>query len=460
MVELWTPDERAVLWSEPAEPSWKNYRRAGIITRRDQDLLERFGEAMRTGRSQRDASFDADGARIAEVLLSCLKAINIPDSLWYLLYTVDEVLREDESRAAHFHQVVRANGEEVEAAEAAGDGTAKQRWLECYKPLLRVVVGTDTATDRPSLQARWRALSALRVLLSTADADVPHVAGQQRQCISDALRSVARESRNLPDELAEAPPGDHRVQLLLRATGLQASLALFQSLLQLAHLRTHFLDSRGLELLASAPLLCPRAAALVDTPVDVQYRVIFALWMLSYDRSVAPRLAWESPLEAAITVHSASKPAKGCIRELVAILRHSEKTRVVRVGLLLLRNLCAPGLGLVQQLIDVGAVGVVETLAAKSWPDAGAQPSLRRTHPYLSAGCVRVVVNRCCADIRGDAAHVMEVLRKELVALSDWSLYRQDVLSRTLSWSNPCHTDESFWRHAPAQTRPSFVGGD
>ena len=120
--------------------------------------------------------------------------------------------------------------------------------------------------------------------------------------------------------------------------------------------------------------------------------MIFALWMLSYDRSVAPRLAWESPLEAAITVHSASKPAKGCIRELVAILRNSEKTRVVRVGLLLLRNLCAPGLGLVQQLIDVGAVGVVETLAAKSWPDAGAQPSLRRTHP-ISAGCVRVVVN-------------------------------------------------------------------
>lgn len=55
---------------------------------------------------------------------------------------------------------------------------------------------------------------------------------------------------------------------------------------------------------------------------------------------------------------------------------------------------------------------------------------------------------------------MLEVLRKELVALSDWSLYRQDVLSRTLSWSNPCHTDESFWRHAPAQTRPSFVGGD
>ena len=79
---------------------------------------------------------------------------------------------------------------------------------------------------------------------------------------------------------------------------------------------------------------------------------------------------------------------------------------------------------------------------------------------FTYATGIATIVVYGCADIRGDAAHVLEVLRKELVALSDWSLYRQDVLSRTLSWSNPCHTDESFWRHAPAQTRPSFVGGD
>ena len=411
MEEIWGAADLEALHTEPQEPAWKNYRRGGMITRRDEDTLVAFAQDMRSSQRDRDACFAANGEGIAEVFLSCLKAINIPESLWYLLYTIDEVLREDESRAVYFSRVVRANAEQ---STAGG-----QRWLEFYKPVLRVVAGTDAATDLPSLHARWRAISVLRVLLSADGGESEErLASQQRQCIGDVLRSVARESRNLPDELTGAPPsGPARIALLLRASALQASLEMFQRMLLLGQCREFFLEARGLELLVSAPLLCPRAAVFVDQPVDVQYRVLFALWMLSYDRQMSPRLRWETPVDSSITVYSAAQPAKGFVRELVAILRRSEKTRVVRVGLLLLRNLLDTGLN--QQMIDVGAVSVVETLSVKAWPDA---------------------------DIHADSEHVLGVLRREIKELSNWGLYRQDVLSRSLSWSNPCHTDAAFWK--------------
>ena len=70
-------------------------------------------------------------------------------------------------------------------------------------------------------------------------------------------------------------------------------------------------------------------------------------------------------------------------------------------------------------MIDVGAVSVVEALAGKAWPDA---------------------------DIHADSEYVLGVLRREIKELSNWGLYRQDVLSRSLSWSNPCHSDAAFWK--------------
>ena len=76
------------------------------------------------------------------------------------------------------------------------------------------------------------------------------LAAQQRQCIGEVLRTVARESRSLPDELAEvAPSSPARAALMLRAAAVQASLELLQRLLMLQRCREFFLAARGLELL-------------------------------------------------------------------------------------------------------------------------------------------------------------------------------------------------------------------
>lgn len=146
--------------------------------------------------------------------------------------------------------------------------------------------------------------------------------------------------------------------------------------------------------------------------------MLFSMWMLSYDDSLAERLRWEHPDDEAITVHSLSNPKKGLMRELVRLLRSSERTRVVRVVLLCLRNLLGHGLN--QQMVDVGSLPAIRALLERVWPDV---------------------------DIHADAAHVLKSLEADQIALSSWALFRQDVLSRNLSWSNPCHKDDAFWRN-------------
>jgi hypothetical protein len=202
---------------------------------------------------------------------------------------------------------------------------------------------------------------------------------------------------------------------------------------------------------------------------------MFCLWLLSYDENMAESLRWTDPLDASITVHSRSNPKKGLVRELVCLLRNSEKTRVVttctwllpplmhlylflhlkfgyifttgrrsradcrmlhgasfcvfcvpcgpylqvRIGLLCLRNLVGHG-SLNQQMLDVGALRAVQAILGRVWPDS---------------------------DIHSDATYIAETLEKDIKEMTSWALYRGDVLSRSLSWKHPCHSDASFWRN-------------
>jgi|EP01047_Picozoa_sp_COSAG01_P015950 hypothetical protein len=356
-MDTWGQDERAQLEAQPPLPNWKLYRRSGMISEQDEANLHAFDRDLSSSRADRDSGFRQGGEQLADTFFTCFKYLNVPTTVWYLLYTLDQTLREDESRAVFFERALAANSRAVHEAAAAAATTEEdvsmRMRFEGYKPLLRLIPGTDDARDAESLHVRWRALSVLRVLLAGngggGGSPTELHREQQRQCIQDVLSSVARESLALPDELlpfeeaggtGEWGDDDHgggvdeaRVVLLLRVRVLQASLELLQRLIQVPACRAHLLSLRGLETLTALPLLCPRPKTLLDAPVDVQYRSLFALWMLSYDEGVAGRLSWRAghPMDCTITVHSTvGDPRKGLIREVVRLLRSSEKTRVVR----------------------------------------------------------------------------------------------------------------------------------
>jgi hypothetical protein len=246
-MDVWGEDERAVVSEQPDVPSWKLYHKGGMISSRHEQILRDFGDNMVSSRGDRDTSFRHQGVLIAEAFLAGLKSINIPESLWYLLYALDEVLTEDEGRAIYFHRAMLENARAIEQA-AATAATKEDREeisrdrFEYYKPLLRLIPGTENEDDIPSLHMRWRVLSVLRVLLSTSsefqgEAKVRVLEQQQQQCIREVLQSMARDARELPDDLMReeaesdgSTGGARRLILVMRVRALQASLELFQQI--------------------------------------------------------------------------------------------------------------------------------------------------------------------------------------------------------------------------------------
>ena len=415
--------------AQPDLPNWRLYMRGGMISQREEASLEGFDRDLTGTRTDRDVSLRRGGEELASTCLSCLKALNVPGTVWYLLYTVDRLLSEDESRCAYFYRAIATNYESGEKESFVG-----------LKPVLRLFASTSDAQDSASMQTRWRALSVLRTLFSSLDmcpaSARPLLEQQQCECIKGVIACLIRESNSLPDALRDASTArrtncEENDVLLLRVAVLQSSLELLQRLAQMPACRSTLIRLRGLEALTAAPFLCPTSAPslLHDAPCDVQYRVVFIVWMLSYDAAVADRLRWRSPLDAAITLHSRTDPTKGVLREFVHLLASSEKTRVVRVILLVLRNFVDDSAnintncvrhGLNQQMIDVGILAALRSVVDRVWPDP---------------------------DIHTDAQHVLDTLQRDCDALSSWDQFRQDVLSRSLSWSNTCHTDPAFWKN-------------
>jgi hypothetical protein len=90
---------------------------------------------------------------------------------------------------------------------------------------------------------------------------------------------MARDARELPDDLMReeaesdgSTGGARRLILVMRVRALQASLELFQRLVNDSACRSYFIESRGVELMITPSLLCPKPTIFLDAPVDVQVK--------------------------------------------------------------------------------------------------------------------------------------------------------------------------------------------
>jgi len=183
--------------------------------------------------------------------------------------------------------------------------------------------------------------------------------------------------------------------------------------------KEYFVNKKnGLEIITNTQLLYPTNdgdAVLVDGDGgDCQYRTVFALWLLSYVPEYVQIIGGKDSKNKLFPHHCSDAKA---IKTLVKILRFEKKTRVVRVVLMTLRNLVDKGFN--NEMNDQGAIDVLNTLKSNKWPDE---------------------------EIPEDIEFLRIALQKDIKELSTWSVYRTDVLSGEISWKNPCHHDETFWR--------------
>lgn len=156
-------------------------------------------------------------------------------------------------------------------------------------------------------------------------------------------------------------------------------------------------------------------AALLDKdvglPVQIYYQAVFCIWLLTFanqqdEHSVVLETIAQALEEAAVP------------RRLTNVLREVSAEKVVRVSLSTLRNILNMSSTLRKEMVGAGLVGALQSLCLRRWNDE---------------------------DIRDDLGVLAEALENELASMSNFDVYRAEVLSGALEWT-PAHRDETFWR--------------
>lgn len=156
-------------------------------------------------------------------------------------------------------------------------------------------------------------------------------------------------------------------------------------------------------------------AALLDRdvglPVQIYYQAVFCIWLLTFanqqeEHSIVLETITQSLEEAAVP------------RRLTNVLREVSAEKVVRISLSTLRNILKMSPTLRKEMVGAGLVGALQSLCLRRWNDE---------------------------DIRDDLGVLAEALENELASMSNFDVYRAEVLSGALEWT-PAHRDEMFWR--------------
>jgi len=183
-------------------------------------------------------------------------------------------------------------------------------------------------------------------------------------------------------------------QLVSTNTYLHTVLLSVQILLRVPAYRKAFYDSLVLDKLQN--ILSTRIS------FQLQYQIIFCLWLLSFRKEFCPKLL---PF----------------VKPSAEILREAMKEKVIRIIMQLYRNLLTnhPQPRKPAELMIQGKVHTaVGMLVEKNWKDE---------------------------DIKEDVEHVKNTLDDMLQDMSTFDSYLAEVRSGKLEWS-PLHTNPAFWR--------------
>jgi len=195
------------------------------------------------------------------------------------------------------------------------------------------------------------------------------------------------DARFLSRWCAEQLRSQERSKILMAITALQRFLR------RDSH-RVLFNSDGGLKLLANALLR-------TEDRRQQLYQTIYCLWLMSYNKEISAHFSDIDSL----------------VKGLVEAVRREEKEKIRRLGLATLRNIMDKGENN-EQMITAGMLKVVGYLSQKKWGDE---------------------------DIEEDIKLLSESLDKNMIILSSFDTYKDEVLSGELSWS-PVHRSERFWR--------------
>ncbi|XP_020630990.1 V-type proton ATPase subunit H-like [Orbicella faveolata] len=327
--------------------NWQSYVQSQMINQEDYTMIADY-DCM--GVEERGKILEQKGDQFVKSCLSLLARLSRDHTIRYILVLIDDVLTEDRSRVSIFHNF------------------GKRASINVWASFLKLLNRQDQFMVHQTAIIIAKLASWGKVSLSESDLNY------FLTWVKNGLASTANDYQH---SVAQC------LQLMLRHHSC----------------RQAYFKMDGIQSVVSA-LVAPNIG------FQLQYQLIFVLWLLSFDPRIAQRMTGSNAV----------------VRVLADILRESGKEKVTRIIIATLRNLLEKpeekkneaALSMVQCKL----LPVLSVLNGKTWVDE---------------------------DIRDDVEVVYEKLNERVQDLSTFDEYAAEVRSGRLEWS-PVHKSEKFWR--------------
>lgn len=339
-------------------PNWKSYLQSQMVAQDDYNFITAF--EISKG-DDRKAFLDKNKPQCAKTFLTLINQVSKDQTVRYVLTLLDDMLQEDRGRVEIFFSFAKSKKQSV------------------WAPFLTILARQD-----------------------------PHIVNQVSRIIAK-LACWGPEPMDggdlmyyltwLKDQLRV--PGNEYIQTTARC---------LQMMLRTDEYRFAFLGIEGISGIVSA--------LSGKTNFQLQYQLIFCLWCLSFNGTIAERLQRFSVVPL-----------------LAEILTESTKEKVIRVVLATFRNLIekpedeAVVREYALQMVQLKALKALELFEGKKFDDV---------------------------ELTDDIQFLMEKLQNSVQDLSSFDEYTTEVKTGRLQWS-PVHKSEKFWReNAPRFNEKNF----
>lgn len=356
---------------------WETYMAAHLISDKDLHLIRKFDKRSQEVQKQ---VLEENGVALVETLCTVLRNVTKEEIMQYVLALLDEIVTSDSARAQLFHQ---------------------QKTLlnitDLYIVFLRLLQRTDWFIQEKACKL----LTLIFLARPNKELHLATSAGPSSAASTSAAAPIA--------SAASAALQGNLVSFINWLCGqlrrpsnpqcsVPAAVSALGSLLKEAPVRELFTRTGGVQLLA--PLL--RGASAASPNQQLLYDAGLAAWQLTFYHSAAEIMG-----------------TTGLLTGFVEVVRSGQKEKVVRTGLLALKQLLGDSsLDFGPDLVEAGLLKIVTSRAQQNWEDE---------------------------DISALLTWLEESLRAHILDLSNFDKYKKEVLSGSLDWS-PMHTSEQFWR--------------
>lgn len=413
---------------------WQLYATEGKLTSKDCNLLLGYDQQER--QTQQDY-LDETGPALAGLFIKILNNVANIETQEYTIILIDQLFAQDKT----VEQVKTATGYFLDFARANPN-------IDIAAPFLQILI--TSGQHNPFTFLRVQHILAILLSASYGQGVSVRDESSERLTVVQFLRYLISKITTLSSSSpapgfgssssAYASPSSPTASAAATNRELMACLSSLKNLLRSStKIQELFAEQDGVRALTNLLNKETQNAQLL-------YLVGFNIWLLSYEKSIAHKLKEFGVIKKLVSVVKVNVMEK-VIRISFSILRVRDtqthtchvmdgggdleaRFSLTRILFFLFLLLLFPPLppqnfldhrvdSFNEEMIGTGLVPVVETLSKRKFKDP---------------------------DVLNDMNKIQEVLYETIRNMSTFEKYSVEVMAGTLSWNNPAHKNEIFWR--------------